>query len=237
MLLKRMAETIDRYQLIQSGDRIVVGISGGKDSLGLWQLLQDQFDHDPKVTFYPVHISLSFAGGSALFRQNLIAYFTGKDHTLLVKDENYQHEFAVKSQNKNPCFVCSRIRRRVLFETAEALQCNKIALAHHKDDAIETLLLNIFYGREISTMLPKQAAFGEKFHIIRPLYEIEEKLLTIFAREQDFPKTDESCPYAGQSKRKKMKELIGNLNRENKNVKESIFQSLFHVNQEFLPTK
>ena len=91
---------------------------------------------------------------------------------MTIKCEYFGPEVVKQNQNKNPCFICSRKRRKALFELADKLNCDKVALVHQRDDVIETLILNIFYGREISTILPKQPVFNNKFQIIRPFWEI-----------------------------------------------------------------
>ena len=116
---------------------------------------------------------------------------------------------------KNPCFLCSRLRSKRLFEIAAEQGCNKIALAHHRDDIIETLLINMFYGREISTMVPNQAIFGGKLHIIRPLAYIREALVKQYARERQFPVVENLCPSSKSSKRVYIKDLLNELEQEN----------------------
>ena len=235
ILIEKIGFTVQKYDLIQSNDRILVGVSGGKDSFTLWQLLCDIYTEQNK------NIELFAAFVDAGFREdvpisNLLAeYFIRNDQTIYIKKEYFGPESFEKNQTKNPCFICSRARRKSLVELAEQLNCNKIALAHHRDDVIETLLLNIFYSREISTMLSKQPLFDGKFYIIRPLWEIEEKLIEIFAKEQKFPTLKNPCQISGESKRERVKEIINNLDKENGTVKDSIFQSLFHVKASFLP--
>lgn len=112
--------------------------------------------------------------------------------------------------------------------------CNKIALGHHKDDVIETLLINMFFGREISTMMPNQELFDGKFHIIRPLVYIWEKRLKAYAARNDFPTFENPCPTADKTHRTQIKNLLNDLNRKNKLLKENIFKSLSHVKHDYL---
>ena len=135
---------------------------------------------------------------------------------------------------KNPCFLCARMRRQRLYELADAENCNKIAFGHHKDDIIETFLLNIFYGREISTMLPKQSVFGGKFFLIRPLAYIFESELKAFAREQRFNVIKNGCPTEPVSKRSYVKKLLEQLERDYRGTKENIFKSLKNVKPDYL---
>jgi tRNA 2-thiocytidine biosynthesis protein TtcA len=135
---------------------------------------------------------------------------------------------------ENPCFLCSRMRRKLLFEMADALGCNRIALGHHKDDIIETLFLNIFYGASISTMLPVQELFGGKLVLIRPLYLLDEDLIRRYAEKMDFPKIRLNCPSAGATKREDIKNMLNGFYRKNRKIKGNIFHALQNVNPEYL---
>jgi tRNA 2-thiocytidine biosynthesis protein TtcA len=135
---------------------------------------------------------------------------------------------------ENPCFLCSRLRRKRLFEIADELGCTKLALGHNKDDIIETLFMNICYAGEISTMMPAQTFFQNKFTVIRPLAFADEQLIRKFAREQKFPEFINACPSAYNSKRKEMKTFLEQLYRANKKVKGNIFRAMSHVNTDYL---
>jgi len=130
--------------------------------------------------------------------------------------------------------LCSRLRRKRLFELADEKGCNKIALAHHKDDIIETLLLNIFYSREISTMMPKQSVFGGKLHIIRPLAYIREPLIKRYGKERAFPVIENRCPTSRNSRRSYIKNLLDTMEKDNRKVRENIFKAMKHVKPDYL---
>jgi tRNA 2-thiocytidine biosynthesis protein TtcA len=136
---------------------------------------------------------------------------------------------------KNPCFLCSRLRRKRIFEIAAERGCNKIALAHHKDDIIETLLINLFFGREISTMMPKQPIFQGSLHIIRPFAYIREELIKKYAKEHGMLSIENQCSSSKTSKRMQIKKLLQELEVENKNVRDNIYKALRHVNVDYLP--
>jgi len=136
---------------------------------------------------------------------------------------------------KNPCFLCSRLRRRRIFEIADARGCNKIALAHHRDDMIETMLLNMFYSREISTMMPKQQIFGGTLHIIRPLAYIREELIKKFARERQLPVVGNRCPTSGNSRRRYIKELLDALEKDNRLIRDNLFRAMKNVKKDYMP--
>ena len=135
---------------------------------------------------------------------------------------------------ENPCFLCSRLRRKRLFEIADELGCSKIALGHNKDDIIETLFLNIFYAGEISTMAPSQTFFDERFTVIRPLAFADETLIKAFANHQKFPEFINPCPSAVNSKRQEIKTLLNGLYRSNNKIKGNIFTAMSHVRTEYL---
>ncbi len=138
------------------------------------------------------------------------------------------------ANRENPCFLCSRLRRKRLFEIADELGCRKLALGHNKDDVIETLFMNICYAGEISTMLPSQTFFQQKFTLIRPLAFADEGLIRRFAGDQRFPDFENPCPTAKTSKRQEIKSLLKQLYRSNKKIKGNIFRAMSHVRPEYL---
>jgi len=138
---------------------------------------------------------------------------------------------------KNPCFLCSRLRRKRIFEIAESEDCNKIAFAHHRDDIIETLLINMFYGREISTMMPSQRIFGGKLHIIRPLAYLKEELVKKYSKERQFPVLKNDCPTSLTSKRIYIKNLLKQLEQDNPEIRDNIYKAMSHVKTDYMLTK
>lgn len=223
------------YGMLEAGDRVLVGVSGGADSLVLLDLLNSPMVHIPSdFSLLAVNIDMgfdpAFRGCGALER------FLKEGGCEYVMERTDIGPLSHSEVNrKNPCFLCSRLRRKRLFEIAAERGCNKIALAHHKDDIIETLLINIFYGREISTMMPKQSIFGGKLHIIRPLALIREDLIKKYGRERGFPIIENPCPTSGTSRRVIVKKLIGELEKDNRSVRENIFKAMRHVKPDYLP--
>lgn len=227
-----MGKAIHRYGLIQDGDRILVGVSGGKDSLTLLHLLHERRKRvQTHYELVPVHIDLGFGSGRAHILKEFFES-EGLAHHIEFTDIGIR---ANGPENReNPCFLCAWERRKRLFHLAHRLKCNKIALGHHKDDIIETFLLNVFYSAEISTMLPIQALFKGKITLIRPLALIEEKKIERFAREMGLPFGPSGCPSSGKTKRKEIKELIENLERKNPKVKGNIFRSLSNIKLDYM---
>jgi len=230
-----MGKAIHQYGLIQEGDRILVGVSGGKDSLSLLHLLHERRKRvQTHYELIPVHIELGFDPERAdLLKDFFVA--EGLPYHIEFTDIGKR---ANSSENReNPCFLCSWERRKRLFQLANRLKCNKVALGHHKDDLIETLLLNIFYSGEISTMVPIQTLFKGKITLIRPLALIEEKKIERFAKEMGLPFGPSGCPSSGRTKRKEVKELIETLGKKNRKVKGNIFRSLSNIKLDYLLCK
>ncbi|MDM8538177.1 ATP-binding protein [Desulfobacterales bacterium HSG17] len=135
---------------------------------------------------------------------------------------------------ENPCFLCSRLRRKRLFEIADKFGYSKLALGHNKDDIIETLFLNMFYSGEISTMCPVQSLFDKKFTVIRPLAYAEENMIRKFAKNNDFPEFVNTCPSATNSKRQEIKNFLNQLYKTNSKIKGNIFRSMSRVKPEYM---
>ncbi len=226
-----MGKAIHRYGLVQDGDRVLVGVSGGKDSLTLLHLLHERRKRVPiHYELIPVHIDMGFGSG----RQELLREFFETRGLSYHIEQTQIGGFAHSLENReNPCFLCSWERRKLIFQTAQRLQCNKIAFGHHKDDIIETFLLNILYSAEISTMLPVQTMFKGEMTIIRPLALVDERKIERFAREMNFPFGPSGCPSSGNTKRKEIKELIQTLEKMNPKTKGNIFRSLSNVKWDY----
>lgn len=231
-LNRDVGKSIHQYDMISHNDRIVVGVSGGKDSLALLWILNERLARIPiKYKLFPVYIDPGFPNG---FSKPLYewVYKMGFD-IRIVKTQN--GILAHSSENlENPCFLCARLRRKKIFEIADELGCNKVAFGHHKDDIIETFFLNVFYSGTIGTMRPKQSVFKGKFSIIRPLAFVDEDRIQQFVLEKKFPQFINSCPYEKVSKRKQIKDLLNQLYRTNRKIKGNIFRSLSNINLDYM---
>jgi tRNA 2-thiocytidine biosynthesis protein TtcA len=222
---RKAGKAICDYNMIQDGDRVLVGVSGGKDSLTLLNILEDRKRIAP-VSFEikAVHLDLDFISASEI----LIKYFQihGFDyHVERVNITDY-------TQNVN-CFICSRIRKKVLFEIAERFGYNKIALAHHKDDIVETFFLNMIFQSNLSTMTPNQSFFNGRFRIIRPLAYVGEAEIKRFAKMFKLPVLEANCPYEGKERRF-IKDVLKLLEKEHRGSKSNIFNSLKRVKLDYL---
>jgi tRNA 2-thiocytidine biosynthesis protein TtcA len=219
--------------MIRRGDHLLVAVSGGKDSLSLLWLLREHARRAPiEYRITAVHVDPGFGTDSA-GRMTLFFSEQGFRHTVIRSDIGPRAHGA--DHRENPCFLCSRLRRKHLFETARELGCNRIALGHHKDDMIETLFLNLFYGASISTMLPVQELFSGRLSIIRPLYLADEELIVRFADSMNWPEINLGCPSAGSTKRHQIKQMLGEFYRSNRKIKGNIFHAMQNVKTDYLP--
>jgi tRNA 2-thiocytidine biosynthesis protein TtcA len=223
---------VHRYEMLHDGDRIIVGVSGGADSLTMMWMLVERLPRIPiNFELFPVYVDPGFEGG---FSESLKTYTADIGLSLRVELTDYGILGHSTVNRENPCFLCSRLRRKRLFEIADELGCNKLALGHNKDDIIETFFLNICYAGEISTMVPCQTFFQEKFTVIRPLAYADENLIRAFAGEQRFPEFVNPCPSAKHSKRQEIKAVLNQLYRSNKKIKGNIFRAMSRVKLDYL---
>jgi len=227
-----IGKALHRYNMISDGDRIVVGLSGGKDSLTLMCLLQKRLSNIPiNYELFPVYIDHGFKGD---FSKSLQEYCGEMGLKLRVEHTDYGILGHSPQNRENPCFLCSRLRRKRLFEVADELGCSKLALGHNKDDIIETLFLNICYAGEISTMVPSQSFFQGKFTIIRPLAFVDENTIKRFAADCNFPDFSNPCPTAKTSKRRELKGFLSHLYKSNRKIKGNIFRAMSNVKMDYL---
>jgi tRNA 2-thiocytidine biosynthesis protein TtcA len=218
---KRVGRAIIDYKMIEDGDKVAVAVSGGKDSLALLKILRDRQKFVPiKYDLLALHVDLGYPRS---FSCQLEKYF---------KKEGVKYHIVKSDDLKNTpkkdinCFWCSWNRRKHLFLTANKLGYNKIALGHHKDDIVETILMNMFFQGEISAMKPRQELFKGKIKIIRPLAYVEEAMIRKFASLEKLPHDTCVCPHSTISQRTKMEKIIKELERVCPEVKTNIFKSL-----------
>ncbi|MCP4664887.1 MAG: tRNA 2-thiocytidine(32) synthetase TtcA [Deltaproteobacteria bacterium] len=219
-----MGKAIHNLNMIENGDHILVAVSGGKDSLALLWLLRERIKRIPiayRIT--AVHVDPGFGADSA---SQMESFLSSEDFQYRILTSDIGPRAHGPENRENPCFLCSRLRRKMLFELAAEMQCNRIAFGHHKDDLIETFFLNLFYGASISTMLPVQDLFGGRLTVIRPLYLVDEDLVRRYAESMGWPKIALGCPTAGASKREEIKNMLTSFYRSNKKIKGNIFHAL-----------
>ncbi|HEY8443240.1 MAG TPA: ATP-binding protein [Clostridia bacterium] len=225
---------IDEYKLINPGDKIAVCISGGKDSFLMAKCFQELKRRSP-IEFEVEFLSMN--PGYSPENMDLI-YQNAQLMNIPLKVFETNIFEVVDEAGGSPCYLCARMRRGHLYKNAQALGCNKIALAHHMDDAIETVLMSMFYGSEFKTMMPKlKSANFKGMELIRPMYMIREKYVKAWAHYNGLEFLRCACKitqrYAENqksSKRFEMKELIASLEKANPNIPLNIFRSMHNVN-------
>jgi tRNA(Ile)-lysidine synthase TilS/MesJ len=231
----KIGKAIHDYSLISDGDRILVAVSGGKDSLALILLL------DKIRKWAPVKFSLVAAHIiSDTFPEDKrnTAFLTGLFKKLGLEYRIKKISLSGGKTAPPGCFWCSWNRRKALFELADELSCNKVALGHHKDDIAETMLMNLIYNGEISAMNPKQELFNGKIVIIRPLCYVEEKMTRKLASEMGFKGKTCTCPVS-DSKRKFIKDFLERAEKTSRgmNIRTNIIKSLVRIKKEYLNIK
>jgi tRNA(Ile)-lysidine synthase TilS/MesJ len=231
----RFIKAIKEYKLIEENDKIMVCISGGKDSFLLAKCIQEIKRHG-KINFNAHYVVMD--PGYKEINRNLIIK---NAKTLNVPIEIFESNIFQSVENmetKSPCYMCARMRRGHLYSKAKELGCNKIALGHHFDDVIETTLLSMLYGAEIKTMMPKLKSENfEGLELIRPLYLVKEKDIITWRNYNELTFLNCACKFTEEtekdvtkSKRKEVKELIKKLRTNNENVDYNIFKSLDNIN-------
>jgi len=228
-----LGKAINHYGLIQEGDRIAVAVSGGKDSMLLLWLLRERLRRIPiDYELIAVHIDSGFDSVGA---DQLESYFIREGF----RYEILRTDFGVRAHGpenrENPCFLCARLRRAALFTKARELGCGKIAFGHNQDDMIETFFINICYGAQVASMVPKQEFFGGAVTVIRPLSLISAPTITRMCKRLDIPVLPSNCPSAGRNSRSEMRLMLDDLYRKNPKVRGNIFHAMSNVNLEYLP--
>ena len=232
-LNRAIGKAIHDYAMVRDGDRIMVGLSGGADSLSLLWMLADRRRRVPvRYDLAAAHLDLGFGGESA--GDALKAFCSHLGVPLRVELTDYGIQGHSPSNRENPCFLCARLRRKRLFEIADELGCRTLALGHNQDDIIETLFLNMFYAGEIGTMLPAQALFNGRFTIIRPMAYADKDVINRFARDQQLPVAENPCPTSKISRRQSVKQMLQELYRGNRKIKGNIFHAMRNVKSEYL---
>ncbi len=227
---------LKEYKLVNEGDKVAVCISGGKDSMILAKLFQELHKYS-EVNFEVVYLVMD-PGYNERNRQKIESNAKLLNVPITVFETDI-FNVAFKTE-KSPCYLCARMRRGHLYKAAKDLGCNKIALGHHFNDVIETVLLSMFYGSQIQSMPPKLHSTNfEGMELIRPMYRIHEDSIIAWARYNELEFIQCACRFTenftssedgvGKSKRQEIKKLIAELKKTNPNVEKSIFNSVHSV--------
>lgn len=220
----QVRRAIDDYNMIENGDKVAIGLSGGKDSLTLLHCLHTLKRYYPKkfdimaITIHP---------GSETFKTDKLEKLCKElDIEYIVYNSNISDVVFDIRKEKNPCSLCANMRRGILNSIAIENNCTKIALGHHSDDAIETLLMSIFLNGNVHTFAPVTYLSRSDVKVIRPLIYVSEKDIRAVAREKNFPVVGKCCPKDGFTKREYMKNLIKDLQHDIPKVKSNIMGAI-----------
>ncbi len=228
---RKIGKALFQYDLINEGDSIAVAISGGKDSYILLEVLADRQKYLPiDFQLHAVHVNIEE-----------VPYETDRDTLEMFCGERkipfHYRDVSIEwgeEPELSPCFLCSWNRRKELFTACAELGCNKLALGHHRDDMIETFVMNMIFQGSLSTMPPKLSMFRGDVHIIRPLALLGEKKLIEFAQVMEYPAQKKECPYGDDTNRNAVKNIIDEMEKLNKHARNSIFKAMSNPHTEYL---
>lgn len=231
---KRFSKGVVEYGLIEEGDKILIGLSGGKDSLALVELMAKRARvFKPRFSVVAAHVVMK-----NIPYQSDVAYLKEYVESWGIPFVLCETEFdASTDTRKSPCFLCSWNRRKALFTVAKEQGCNKIALGHHMDDILETLLMNATYQGAFSTMPPRLVMKKFDMTIIRPMCLVYEADLIELSKARGYRKQVKNCPYESQSSRSTMKGILKQLEAMNPEARYSLWGSMANVQEELLPQK
>jgi len=217
----RFHEVCATHQLLEDGDRVLIGLSGGKDSLLLTELLGAQARiYVPKIRVTAVHVRVE--GRNYLSDVSYLEEFCREAGVeLIVRDTRIEGE-----EKKDACFLCSWYRRKVLLDMAGEMNCNKIALGHHRDDVLHTLLMNLIYEGRCESIMPKLQLDKMPIQFIRPLWGIDEKDIQTYAALRDYQKQVHLCPFEKVTARNEAANLLKQLEIMNPHVRSSLIHAL-----------
>ena len=235
-LMRRIQKCFNKgvvqYGLIEDGEKILVGLSGGKDSLALLELLALRSRiYKPKFSVVAAHVVMK-----NISYESDMDYLRSYAESLGVPFICYETSFDPSTDTrKSPCFLCSWNRRKALFTVAKEQGCNKIALGHHMDDILETLLMNMTFQGAFSTMPPKLVMRKFDMTIIRPMCLVHEADLLQMAAYRGYKKQIKNCPYEKDSNRSSIKEVFHTLEKLNPEARYSLWGSMSNIQSDLLP--
>lgn len=230
---RQIGRAIGDFQLLADGDRVLVGLSGGKDSYTLLRMLVERRAFAPiDYEIVAAHVRTNWRCGSCAHGNVLSELCAG----LGVAFHQIDTEIRLGKEGVVNCFRCATARRQALFRLAKTLDANKLAFGHHLDDIVETVLMNLFFQGAFAAMLPAQPLFDGALTIIRPLaHVLEADIIRYVDEHAPFERPVCRCPIGKDSQRAQMKQLLKNLEAANPDVRQSIFGALSNVKTDYLP--
>ena len=229
---RRIGRAMHDYGMLRDGDKVLVAVSGGVDSMVLaWLLAMWRAKAPIGYSVHAVNIDAGFwspVSGTVRPAESIAAQMAPFNIEFSIENGDFSGE------GQRTCFTCSRQRRRQLFELARKGGYTKIALGHHKDDLVETLFLNMLYSGNISTMVPRQDLFNGRLALIRPLAYLEKNEVRLIARRVGIRPVENLCPLAGDTRRETVRNVLENVYREVPGAKGSIFASLANIRHDYI---
>lgn len=238
IILRKVEQSFNKgvvkYRLIEDDDKILIGLSGGKDSLALVELLAKLSKIlKPRFSVVAVHVVMT----NIPYKSDT-EYLKNFCESHGVEFIEYHTSFdASTDKRKSPCFLCSWNRRKALFAVAKEQGCNKIALGHHRDDIIQTMLMNITFQGSFSSMPPILKMKKFDMTIIRPMCMVNESDLIDMARVREYRKQFKNCPYEHETNRAAMKKILKDLEKLNPEARYSLWNSMSNIQEDLLPGK
>jgi tRNA 2-thiocytidine biosynthesis protein TtcA len=205
LLLSKVKRTIIKYGMIREGDKIAIGVSGGKDSSALLYILSLVKAHAP-FPFFVEAITVDMGWGMDYLP--LENYCSNLGIPLTIEKTQIARIVFDTRKEKNPCSLCAKLRRGALHKAAQRLGCNRVALGHHLDDAAETFFMNFLFSGRLETFKPHTYLSRRNLFLIRPLITITQEALSTLARQEGLPILNNPCPVAGKTKREEMGEIV-----------------------------
>lgn len=236
-LLKGVNKAIREHHMIVDGDRVLVAVSGGKDSLALLDLLHRRRRMAPEdYVVVAGHVRSDHHCGRCVPEGWLRAWCAARDIALVTGTMHVADDIAASSDagGAGPCFVCARRRRQAILELARGHGCRVVALGHHADDLAETALMNLFYNARLETMAPTMSLFDGLVTLIRPLATIEERDIVTYARAAGYPITGELCPDGARSRRALVRRLLREVESDHHGVKRRVLSATTKAQQHAL---
>ena len=225
-MLSPFRRAINQYKMRKDGDKIAVGVSGGKDSVTLLKLLAEYQKFSPeKFELMAITVDLRF-DGKPMDTTPLQKLCDELNVKYVVEETDIGQIVFDARKESNPCALCSKMRKGALYNCASSNGCTKVALGHHKDDLIDTMFLSLFYEGRLSTFAPKSYLNRTGLTMIRPLIFTNEKDITPYARE--LPIIKSCCPANKTTKRERIKEIISLIGKDVPDVREMVFTALVH---------
>ena len=225
-MLSPFRRAINQYKMIKDGDKIAVGVSGGKDSVTLLKLLAEYQKFSPeKFELIAITVDLRF-DGKPMDTAPIQKLCDELNVKYIVEETDIGQIVFDARKETNPCALCSKMRKGALYNCATDNGCNKVALGHHKDDLIDTMFLSLFYEGRLSTFAPKSYLNRTGLTMIRPLIFTNEKDITPYARE--LPVVKSCCPANKTTKRERIKEIISLIGKDIPEIREMVFTALVH---------